>query len=407
MEGAKRKIHRLRNSLSRRLSTSDDLPKSPNTAASNDTPAHPSAISPTKPLSASTTMTQATTNPKSGGVSKALPKAFTAKKARIIEDLGKEGYSDKSLKGSVDEGVKEVIALLNGVEGWVSTSSCGGRVSVFVEGPKRLDEVVANGEGEDREEEVAVVDGEETEVEDDQHDHEVGKGKVKTGIGGKGGGRWLYVSHDLLPLPAEHEAQPYMKLFGLEPASSTSFPHSLPGKAPRLIHLSFSPLILHILSATLPHAKPLLSAAINAGFRESGVQSLKALEDEDAGAMVGIRTAGLVFDSVIGIVVEDENGTEIMQSIVSEDYLKMCVGVINERFEGNEKRKARLLGELRKAKDELEAAGAEDKEERRKRNKEEGLRKQQESKADTNGVNEKAVVDDDELEDGLRGLEDR
>lgn len=168
-----------------------------------------------------------------------------------------------------------------------------------------------------------------------------------------------------------------------------------------MIHLTFSPLILHVFAASLHDARPLLAAAINAGFRESGVQSLKALEDEEAGAMIGIRTAGLVFETIIGVVVPNEEGQEKMQAIVSEEYLKMCAGVIQERFQGNEIRKQRLIKELeavvKRADDD---ANAESEEDRRQRKKEEGLQRQQEMQNERS--KEKAEeANGDLLEDGL------
>ena len=54
------------------------------------------------------------------------------------------------------------------------------------------------------------------------------------------------------------------------------------------------------MTASLQHAKPLLSATINSGFRESGVQSLKNLDDQNACPMVAVRTAGLKLEAIVG-----------------------------------------------------------------------------------------------------------
>jgi tRNA wybutosine-synthesizing protein 3 len=442
MEGAKRKIHRLRNSLSRRLSSTEVIGPEPKTDGNVNVNTDANTLDDiskehSHTPSPSETKTQShpamPTSAASGGIrGTIIPKSFTSKKTRILAELAvPEGeYSDKSPKGSVDEGVKEMIELVNAVEGWVTTSSCAGRVSVFVEGMKGdiVKEVEGEVEGEgdggldagDGEGEVVMNGVDRADVRDvddkdeEEHERERGRKKIRTGPGGKGGGRWLYVSHDPIPNPpSTDEPDHYTKLFGLEPMSTSSptpFHSSLQGKPPRLIHLSFSPLILHTLCAALPHARPLLAAAINAGFRESGVQSLKALDDDDAGVMLGIRTTGLVFSTVIGMVLEGDDGKESMQAMVGEEYLKMCVDIVNERFQGNERRKERLLNELGRAREELQGKdrGAESKEERRERKREEGLRRQEEVKEnekeeqDVNGV-----VDDDQLEDGLRGLENR
>ena len=61
---------------------------------------------------------------------------FRAKKANILTklDLGKDGVLDASPKGSVDEGVRELIDLINTSDGFITTSSCAGRIAVFAGG---------------------------------------------------------------------------------------------------------------------------------------------------------------------------------------------------------------------------------------------------------------------------------
>ncbi|KAJ9612053.1 hypothetical protein H2200_003648 [Cladophialophora chaetospira] len=334
-----------------------------------------------------------------------IPSSFTAKKSQVLTALHRpaDAYTDNSPKGSVDVQIQELIDEINAYEGLVTTSSCAGRVAVFVEG---------GGSKEGRDEGKQRKDAEEDEDEEREGadgESDDGKGTdqalssartTTTSPGGKGGGRWLYVSHDPVPVHStrsskEHTDDPtidkqdyyYSSLFHLPSTISSTFssppsPTSLP---PRLIHLSFSPLILHIHCATLHHARPLLSAAINAGFRESGVQSLRILDPAEAerGVMVAIRTAGLSFDTVVGIVDVTENGEEVRR-VVSEDYLAMCASVINQRFMWNEERRERFRKELRGA---MERAGLatnaeggesarEDKMERRRRKREEGLARQ-------------------------------
>jgi tRNA wybutosine-synthesizing protein 3 len=347
-----------------------------------------------------------------------IPAPFLAKKRQILSLLhqDEDTYTDNSPKGSVDVQIRDLIAEINAHEGLVTTSSCAGRVAVFVEGGADRG-VVRGGDLNERDgEAVKVVD--ESKVE--------GKPKSRlynaattttttttaTSPGGKGGGRWLYVSHE--PVAALNSTSTssssaefapkggndFTNLFNLTPTAryptSTSntipsHPQSSPNTAAptRLIHLSFSPLILHIHCASLRHAKPVIAAAINAGFRESGVQSLKILDDPEAGVMVAVRTAGLSFETVVGVVVgKDEGGDErgngegqddgVMQSVVSEEYLAMCVDVVNERFRWNEERRERFRRELAAAtgrEDDRSRRGWEDKEERRRRKMEEGLMK--------------------------------
>lgn len=119
--------------------------------------------------------------------SSALPSlapSFVAKKSAILHDLSTpaSSYEDASPKGSVDIAIVELIDGINKLDGFVTTSSCAGRISVFVEGKKK---------SEDRQDD-----------EDPANDVE-GRGQSSqdketiAGTGGKGGGgKWLYVSHD-------------------------------------------------------------------------------------------------------------------------------------------------------------------------------------------------------------------
>jgi tRNA wybutosine-synthesizing protein 3 len=186
----------------------------------------------------------------------------------------------------------------------------------------------------------------------------------KTAPGGKGGGHWLYVSHDPLTTPVCEASEPncWTRLFNVSDSVTThdagTSAMAEAADVRRLIHLQYSPLILHVLCATLQHARPLLSAAINAGFRESGVHSLKSLAPEHVGegVMVAIRTNGITFSSVIGLLndlsdtmtrgaTNTQHGPRF-ERIVPESYLAMCAGVINERFAWNEVRKQRLVKEI-------------------------------------------------------------
>ena len=108
-----------------------------------------------------------------------IPPQFTAKKAKILQQLAvPDGeYTDLSPKGSVDEGIRTLIDEVNRHEGLVTTSSCAGRVSVFLEGRKTAEPGDASTKGE-----AAVP------------------AQLAT-VGGKGGGgKWLYVSHDPIAL---------------------------------------------------------------------------------------------------------------------------------------------------------------------------------------------------------------
>ena len=65
---------------------------------------------------------------------------FSIKKLDILRKLGpnESNYIDKSPKGAVDEQIVELIQEINSVDGLVTTSSCSGRISVFLEASERM-----------------------------------------------------------------------------------------------------------------------------------------------------------------------------------------------------------------------------------------------------------------------------
>lgn len=140
------------------------------------------------------------------------------------------------------------------------------------------------------------------------------------------------------------------------------------------------------MTASLHHAKPLLSAAINSGFRESGVQSLKNIDDPNACPMVAVRTAGLGLEAIIASVTEDDkDGPPHFQPLVPNDYCTMLLKISNERFEANQQRITKFRASLRESmalenkklqqNGEWESPGA-----RRQRKREQGLRAKEAAK---------------------------
>lgn len=139
-----------------------------------------------------------------------IPAPFIAKKEKILTALATPSryYVDLSPKGSVDAGIRDLIDRINALDGVVTTSSCAGRISVFLEGSKASD--THNGTG-------AQSDGE-----DRAHE-----GAMQAAVpGGKGrGGRWLFVSHDPIDMPAKMEREPWpiSSLFGLSQPPRASY----------------------------------------------------------------------------------------------------------------------------------------------------------------------------------------
>jgi tRNA wybutosine-synthesizing protein 3 len=141
---------------------------------------------------------------------------FGARKHKILEQLdAPDGeYHDLSPKGSIDAPIRDLIGEINGLEGLVTTSSCSGRISVFLEGRR------AGPDGA-----RSLEEGEET----------------RAGPGGKGGGgAWLFISHDAVDVPDANSSPSFASKFGLEKAAEGQ---TTPDVHCRYIHLKFEPMV--------------------------------------------------------------------------------------------------------------------------------------------------------------------
>lgn len=125
------------------------------------------------------------------------------------------------------------------------------------------------------------------------------------------------------------------------------------------------------MTASLQDAQYTLSAALDAGFRESGAVSLESLP------IVAVRSTGLMLDSVLGYETEDGR----LVSLVSEAYLHSLVQLANERFRINAQRIERfrsgLLSRYASNKDLEASQSVETSEQRKERKRREGLLRQQ------------------------------
>lgn len=170
------------------------------------------------------------------------------------------------------------------MDGFVTTSSCAGRVSVFLEG-RRSKEREGGGDvgsggvpGPDGGGELPshyVADLEEGEAVavtaaaaataggggvGDEHEGGGGGGSgiggernTVAGFGGKGGGgRWLFVSHDPLESPGKLDSEPNIvaALLGIEDPIFSGVEGSsakeMTGEGSRLIHFKFEPMVGHL-----------------------------------------------------------------------------------------------------------------------------------------------------------------
>ncbi|KAF7550686.1 hypothetical protein G7Z17_g5536 [Cylindrodendrum hubeiense] len=286
------------------------------------------------------------------GLAAAAP-AFVDKKKRILDQLAvpSADYADASPKGSVDVGIRDLIDEINQAAGFVTTSSCAGRVSVFLEGRRVVD----------------------ADAEDDQ----------VAGVGGKGaGGTWLFVSHD--PVPEVEGDADWAGVLGLAESEADVQEVGEVVKERRLIHFKFEAMILHVLTASPEHAQLLLRCGLQAGFRESGAINLLPNGKDAATPMVAIRSMGLAFESLVGQQVDGRQ-----QRLVPPDYLPTLIRIANERFAENTKRIERFQVAFRDAVISISAPRRnpegnewEDVAARRERKRAEGLRKKAEKQAE-------------------------
>lgn len=129
------------------------------------------------------------------------------------------------------------------------------------------------------------------------------------------------------------------------------------------------------MTASLHHAEPVLSAAINAGFRESGIQNLKNIHDPDSCPMVAVRSSGLALESLIGMVIDNKLEEEI-SAMVDEEYLGMLLSLANQRFISNAERIQRFSERLFESTNKVRTVW-EDTMTRNERKRAEGLRRKE------------------------------
>lgn len=204
----------------------------------------------------------------------------------------------------------------------VTTSSCSGRVSVFLEGVK------------------------------------LGK------PGGKGdGGKWLFITHDVNELDLW-----YKKTFKDENSEYVSS-QEIRAWLGRLVLFKFEPVIYHIQCETPEQASELYQTAMSCGFRESGIG-----KNNNVALRVLIR-----IDTPIGVFDEGK-----IKLFVDENVLELLTNLSKEKFASNQKKTDELYHAIERMIASLETeevVKTETKEERRERKRREGLKKQAEKAA--------------------------
>lgn len=240
---------------------------------------------------------------------------FDQKKEAILREISAD-TPDASPKGSIDELCIPIMNLINAHRDMVTTSSCSGRVSVFLEGIKS-------------------------------------DGGDDIQIGSKGNsGRWLFVTHDSTKLPGWYNDIEFMEEISPQVNNTT-----------RYLLYKFEPLILHVKCRNATAAQTLYTTAMGCGFRETGIGSNN---------IVGVRIS-IKLDVPIGYLNEEEN----LALVVSKGYLELLTKLSLDRFQENERKIAQLYGAIEKMSNVEVKKAVESKEERRIRKVAEGLERRE------------------------------
>ena len=133
---------------------------------------------------------------------------------KILQALRKpdDEYTDSSPIGAVDPNIRQLVNQINETDGYVTTSSCAGRISVFLEGAAKSKDDSGNDEG-----------------------------RTSSSAQGKGGGSWLFVSHDPVDVRTVQEDGALFELFSLPKDARTSFPSA--DEVVRFVHFKFEPMV--------------------------------------------------------------------------------------------------------------------------------------------------------------------
>jgi tRNA wybutosine-synthesizing protein 3 len=253
-----------------------------------------------------------------------LKDPFDQKKQSITAQIEAtdETNPDASPKGTLDKKLVPLIDLINDHPDMVTTSSCSGRVSVFLQGRKPVDD---------------------------------GRGK----IGGKGdGGKWLYVTHDPDDIDQscwwdkvkEYQEEDGDNAFGDE----------------RYVLFKFEPMILHVKCRDRDTAAGLYTAAMACGFRESGIGS---------NDLVGIRIS-MRLDVPIALL----NGRRIVP-LVLDEYIDHLNSISKDLFLKNFRKISELHAKIERLNNDKPEI-IESKEERRERKRRQGLLRQAQEATD-------------------------
>ena len=159
--------------------------------------------------------------------------AFTRKKRSILAKLAApdDEYTDRSAKGALDEPILDLIHEINGSDGLVTTSSCSGRISVFLEGAPSTERKESDDDDDDDDDaDATAIPPDETET----------KNRRKRG-------NWLYMNHaplDVQSASPTPRSSHFHDLFGMNLARHESGDEpELSPRSTRFVHFKFEPMV--------------------------------------------------------------------------------------------------------------------------------------------------------------------
>eukprot|EP00026_Physarum_polycephalum_P014623 Phypoly_transcript_15160.p1 GENE.Phypoly_transcript_15160~~Phypoly_transcript_15160.p1 ORF type:complete len:272 (+),score=50.53 Phypoly_transcript_15160:58-873(+) len=197
---------------------------------------------------------------------------FDQRKAHILATLT-EAQTDRSPKGSVDTAILPLLSLINSIPGYVSTSSCSGRISVFHQCNSEIKE------------------------EKDEYNSTVPPKE-----------RWLFVSHDPISDVTAVANDLFERLRGMK------FQTEIGSKQSVLFR--FEPFILHIEAKDSQAAQELAALAYQNGLRLTGILPGKHH------IIISIRST-MIMDVPLWF-----NGNVL----INHDYLLTLLAMANEKF---------------------------------------------------------------------------
>lgn len=276
--------------------------------------------------------------------------------SKIISNYS--AVDDKSPKGSVDVKIRPLVDLINRHPEYVTLSSCSGRVALFDPDGRSCDGIggeTGGGGTEEDAEEVGESGG------DPDTDHPpLPKQNNEKGmtLSGKGRGKWIFVTHDILPDLGERIILSlYMagqqRLSKNRPTTTeeNTTIHEPPSTPfPITIIFKHEPPLLHVAASSLSSGRRLLRLAKSVcAMRESG------LVVTDRRVTVELRTTGTALCLPLTVRARRPGGPlsggELPRDAVSlvpgEDYLTMLAGLANERMVQNEALLDKLFASFR------------------------------------------------------------